>query len=297
MGDLVEGFVEYCRAKGLTQHTIETYRSNVRTFLQACKKPLNVKLDGLKGFLAELRAQDKAASTLKGYFAAINAFYDYLAFSGAMSSNPVIPFWRRYLARLRTRGECRQLISVEDMRLLISSIHDILDQALIMVLAKTGMRRGELLLMKVENLDFRNNIIWIPETAKRTNRTAFIDGELAAVLRKYLSWRKERARSEWLWISKHGGRIHKDYPGKVLAAQGAALGLHTPGGPLNQRLTCHCLRHFFTSWLFRAGMNPEYIKWLRGDAVKDAWEIYNHINPEAVRKEYLLRMPGLLGLF
>lgn len=295
MGDLVEGFVEDCQAKGLTRHTIETYRSNVKAFLQACRKPLNVNLDDLKGFLAELRARDKAASTLKGYFAAINAFYDYLAFSGAMPSNPVISFRRRYLARLRAKGECRQLISLEDMRLLISAAHDILDLALIMVLAKTGMRRGEMLLMKVESLDFRNDIIWIPCTAKRSNRIAFIDGELKDILREYLSWRQERTGSSWLWISKHGGRLHKDYPGNVLAALGAALQLHTPGGPLRQRLTPHCLRHFFTTWLFRAGMNPEYIKWLRGDSLGEAWEIYNHVDPEAVKKEYLLRMPRLLS--
>ncbi|KPQ42207.1 MAG: site-specific recombinase [Candidatus Methanoperedens nitroreducens] len=295
----INGFTQDCKARGLTHHTIQTYKSCCTDFLERYPDPTVVRLDELRSYLGELRARGLQGSTLKGYFAALSSLYDYLVFEGIYDSNPIPGFNKRYLCRLKFQsGEenTRQLISIQDVSLLISNAGSIIDIALILFLAKTGMRRKELLSIQVSDLDFKNDIIRIPKTAKRSNRISFIDNELKSILEEYLSWRLEFAKSPWLWITSAGGRIHKDYPNEVLADLGAAIGLHTPGGPLADRLTCHCLRHFFTTSLFRAGMNPEYLKWLRGDSLrKEAWEIYNHIDPEMVRVDYISRIPKLLN--
>jgi len=40
-------------------------------------------------------------------------------------------------------------------------------------------------------------------------------------------------------------------------------------------------------------MRREYVQWLRGDAIKEAVDIYYHIDPEDVRKSYLAYIPKL----
>ncbi len=293
--DLIENFISDCRARGLTPHSIETYKSNVKSFLHACKDPCTVHIEDLRTFLNNLRDRGLSGSTLKGYFAALSAFYDYLVFEGIIQNNPVISFKKRYLSRIKDQHNTRQLISIQEMQLLIKAAKSIREKAILMTLAKTGMRRGELLSLQVEDINLKNSTITIPAKAKRTNRLTFMDDELKGVLLEYLSWRVFRAKSSWLWITKHGGRIHKDYPGKIIAMMGAALGLHDPAGLLCSRLTPHCFRHWLTTHLFRNGMNPEYIKWLRGDSLKkDAWEIYNHIDIEEVRQEYMRCIPKLI---
>ncbi len=292
--DLIKGFEADCRARNLTYHTIETYRSCCKDFLQRYPDPTSVGLNELRDYLGNLRFRGLQGSTLKGYFAAISSFYDYLVFEGAMSINPVTSFRRRYLSRVKDQHECRQLISIEDMRLLVRAAPGIREKAIILLLAKTGIRRGELLSLCIEDIIFKSDTIIIAPKAKRSNRLAFIDEELKEVLMEYLEWRESRARTSWLWISNRGGRIHKDMPNRMLADLGALLGLHTKEGPISGKLTCHCMRHFLTTSLFRAGMKPTYIKWLRGDSIKESWEIYNHVDPEDVKKEYLARIPKLL---
>jgi len=72
--------------------------------------------------------------------------------------------------------------------------------------------------------------------------------------------------------------------------------MHDPHGPLERKLTPHCFRHFFTSYLFRAGMTPLYIKFLRGDSLRtESWMIYNRIDSELVRAEYMRCMPQILS--
>jgi integrase/recombinase XerD len=72
------------------------------------------------------------------------------------------------------------------------------------------------------------------------------------------------------------------------------IGLHDPASPLlEKRFTPHCARHFFSTWLYRAGMEERYIAWLRGDAPRGAMGPYVHIDPEDVRKSYLAHVPRL----
>lgn len=295
---MIKEFVADCQARGLTQHTIETYRSTVKSFLQRCKDPCTVDFEQLKAFLADLRARNLSGSTLKGYFASIAAYYDFLIYQGAMESNPIPAFRKRYLRiKEQQNGEnTRQLLSVQQVQLLVSAAPGIREKALIMVLAKTGIRRGELLSLRTGDIGLKDGTIRIPAKAKRSNRLTFLDEELKETLREYLSWREGKARTSWLWITDHGGRIHKDVPNRILADLGAAMGLHIKEGPISAKLTCHCMRHWFTTHLFRAGLNVEYLKWLRGDAMrKEAWQIYNHIDIEEVRAEYLRKVPKLIS--
>lgn len=302
MDDFVEGFITDCEARGLTAHTIQTYQGCVKSFLQANPEPSRVDLDVLRRYLKHLRSMGLQGSTLKGYFAALSTFYDYLIFEGILSSNPVLPFRKRYLTRIKrsTGGEnTRQLISVQQMRVLILAAEHIQDVAILLFLAKSGLRRQEFLDIRLSDLFLENGIIFLIPKSKRSQRTIFVDDELAEVLKKYLSWRSRVASSPWLWINRdgktRGKKLDRDYPGMLIASLAQPMGLHDPKGPLCSRLTPHCLRHFFTTHLFRAGLSPIYIKWLRGDSPgKEAWEQYNHIDPENVRAEYLRRIPKLI---
>ena len=296
----LEGFCLDCEARGLTRHTIQTYRSNLNDFLKKISDPLWATRDDLKRYLLDLRAKNPAGSTLKCHFSALSMFYEYLIYEGLAQFNPVLPFRKRYLSRIKLiiGGEnTRQLISIQNMRTLILGADNPLDLAILMVLAKTGIRRGELLDMTIYSIDLQHGMIRLPAKSKRCQRIAFIDQELSNVLNFYIQWRAQRALSPWLWINRNTGKkMDRDYPGELIASLAAPLGLHVPRGPLCYHLTPHCFRHFFTTYLFRAGMDPQYIMWLRGDSMgRQSWQNYNHIDSEAVRMEYLRRMPTLIS--
>lgn len=290
----LERFVLDCKAKGMTKHSIETYKSNVLEFLTYNPEPRAVSVDHLRSYLEKLRYRQLSHATLKGYMSAVSSFYDFLIFEKEIQVNPVLPFRKRYLDRIKSQPESRQLISIEEMRALYKAARNIQEKALIMILAKTGIRRGELHDLRESDLDFVRKIIRVPQKAKRSNNIAFMDDELETVLKDLILWRQQRAKTDWLWISTKGGRIHKDAPGMILAELGRKLHIHQDNGPLDRKLTPHCFRHFFTTNLFRAGMDPQYIKFLRGDSLrKESWQIYNRIDIELVRAEYMKYVPQI----
>jgi len=125
-----------------------------------------------------------------------------------------------------------------------------------------------------------------------------MDEELIHIMGKYCVWWEDFSSTKYIWTNKYvNNRMTKDLPNQIIQHHGAKLGLHNtdPDAPLEQRLTCHCFRHFFTTQLYQKGMSPEHIKWLRGDSLsREAWQIYLHIDPEDVRTEYFRCIPSLL---
>lgn len=288
---MIEDFLTDCRARGLAEHTIETYASNVKTFLEACNEPCNVDMEVLKAFLGSLRARELNGSTLKSYFAAIGAFYDYLLFVGKVQANIVPVFRKRYLRiKLQHGGEnTRQPGSVDQIReLLDAARHDILGKTLILFDAKTGLRRGELIAMDIYDLNLGSGDFRTKPKAKRSNRLGFLDAELTAALREYLDWREPIAKEPALWINpKTGLRVSRNFVYYTIRGYAELTGLHDPAGALIRKFTTHNLRHHFTTRARKAGMTREFIRELRGDRLKDAVDIYDHIDPDELRNSYL----------
>lgn len=303
----LEDFITDCIARGLTQSTVATYRCNVRDFLDHIDKdPTEIHMDDLRAFLAHLRTMSYtvghqqrkgvAPSTLNAYFSAISSYYDFLMWEEIINSNPIPMFRKRYLRfKIQRNGEnTRQLASINTMRELLNrSENEILALALITFGAKSGLRKGELIAMNVENLNFKEMEFIVPDKPKRTGRLGFIDDETAVILHKYLEWREPRARTNALWISPMGHRIgvSENGPCEIIKKYARIIGIHDDNGPLNKKFTTHCLRHFFTTHLRRSGMRRELIQELRGDSEKDAIDIYDHIDKEELRKSYLQHIP------
>jgi len=301
--NLVEGFRKDCQIRGLSKGSIPRYLSVIKIFSQYLEwrgvDLLEVDRNILRDFLEYLRIERNVAhKTVENYFTVLSSLYEYLAYEGYIDLNPVLPVRKRYVRRYKdnNEGQMRKLISTEEMKMLINSTVDIRDKAVITLLAKTGIRRNELITLDVEDIDWIDHSIKLKPTAKRSNRIIFFDDETAFILRRWLRARNSRDKidSKALFINSYGGRLNRN--GIYLAVTKAAerVGLHDPASDqMEDHFTPHCLRHFFTTHLRRAGMPREFIQELRGDARKEAIDIYDHIDRKELRESYLAHIPQL----
>lgn len=300
---LIEGFQSDCRIRGMAKGSIPRYLSVIKIFcgyLDGRKITLlDVDRDILRDFLEYLRV-DRCVShkTIENYFTVLSSFYEYLAYEGRVDRNPVLPVRKRYLKRYKDgdEGQMRKLISVEEMAQLINSTLDIRDKAIITLLAKTGVRRNELITLDIDDIDWVEQRIRLKPAHKRTNRIVFFDDETALILHKWLRARESGKvkNPQALFISDWGERISRN--GVYLAVTNAAerIGLHDSGSErLEDHFSPHCCRHWFTTHLRRAGMSREFIQELRGDVRREAIDIYDHIDKKELRESYLAHIPQL----
>jgi integrase/recombinase XerD len=178
----------------------------------------------------------------------------------------------------------------------VNSILDPRDRAIVVLLAKTGIRRGELLRIDVDDINWEENSITLKPTPKRSNRVVFFDDECARVLKKWLRYREKlNPRSDALFISyQSGDRLSRNAVWHAVVKPAIRLGFHDPtSSRLEDHFGPHCLRHWFTTWLIRNGMPRDYVKELRGDRRREAIDIYHHIDRHELRKMYLACIPQL----
>jgi integrase/recombinase XerD len=253
----------------------------------------------IKGFLDYLRKEREIGQkTVENYFCALSSFYDFLEYEDYVDKNPINSVRKRYIRRYKDNddGQVRKLISVDEMARLIRSVLDVRDKAVITLLAKTGIRRRELINLDVDDVNLVDQSIRLKPTPKRTNRTVFFDDETALVLHRWLRTRASRNSkgSEALFINNEGCRLNRN--GVYLAVTRAAeqIGLHNPKSDRTEdHFSPHCCRHWFTTHLRRAGMPREFIQELRGDVRREAIDIYDHIDKKELRESYLAHIPQL----
>jgi integrase/recombinase XerD len=305
-GELLDEFLLDADVQGLTEKTQVTYRSDLEHFIEWLDSPLTeVGRHELKGFLAHLKNERTARdgstglkqNTRNTYFSAISSCFKYLVWEGYIDDNPVPPFRERYMDNSRDSGSSkRQLISDEEMSSLVHSILDPRNRALVMVIAKTGIRRSELVTIDLEDIDWDQQSITLKPTPKRSNRLVFFDGECARSLKRWMDARSnaDDLDTNALFTNQHGTRLKRNSIYRAVTKHAEQVDLHDPDADdLKQRFTPHCCRHWFTTHLRRSGIQREFIQELRGDTRRDAIDIYDHIDEQELREAYLAHIPTL----
>lgn len=303
--ELLDEYLIDAELQGLSEKTLKTYRSNLQTFSEWLDGDLReVDRNELKGFLYYLRNERQGLhgsiglsnSAVNTYFAALNSLFQFLTYEHYVENNPVPAFRQRYVESSRTgQGSKRQLISVEEMATLVHATLDVRDRAIIVLFAKTGIRRNELIQIDLEDLDWELQSVQLKDTPKRTNTLVFFDGECSRILQRWLRARNDQeTNSNALFTNQYGDRLKRNGVFQAVARNAEAVGLHDPNATeIEKRFTPHCCRHWFTTHLRRSGMKREFIQELRGDTRSDTIDIYDHIDRKELREAYLAHIPTL----
>jgi len=300
--DLVEQYKEDCDIRGLSTESTRRYISSIKIFVQYLEEDgldlLSIDRTVFRRFLDYLRkGRGVSQKTIENYFTAISSFYEFMEYEGYIDNNPVQSVRKRYIRRYKdnNEGQMRKLISVQEMEMLINSTMDIRDKAVITLLAKTGIRRNELIKLDVDDVDWVEQSIRLKPTPKRTNRMVFFDDETAFILKRWLRTRDNRKnKSRALFINNQGNRLNRNGVYMAVTKAAESVGLNDPSSRrMEDRFSPHCCRHWFTTHLRRAGMPREFIQELRGDVRREAIDIYDHIDKKELRESYLAHIPQL----
>jgi site-specific recombinase XerD len=219
-------------------------------------------------FLAKKTA-DASEWTARKYYLALGAAFERAKTWGHISENP----WRR-VKKPRTPEALPGYFTREEFRSLLASIHDRDTRELVTVAGLTGLRRGELLAMQWDWVDFSRRVLTVKNsegftTKSKKARVVPMCDEVVTVL---LS-RRERANEEaGLVFTRKGRAIAPDYLTHRLKSAIRRAGL-----PRN--LHFHSLRHTFASWLVQGGVSLYQVARLLGHSSTAVTEKYAHLVP------------------
>ncbi len=256
LSPLLRSFERHLRAANRADSTIASYLASLRqaeAFLAARDVGLlGAERADLEAFLGDLLAR-QAASTAATRYKVLRLFYQWLEEEGEVIGNPT--------AKLRPPIVPEQPVPVvpeDGLRRLLATcagkgFNDRRDAALILLLVDVGPRRGELMGLKLSDVDFDLDVLLVLGKGRRERALQF--GRNAALaLDRYLRTRARHkdAALPWLWLGRKG-RLTEWGLVLMLRRRGAQAGL--PG------LYPHQLRHTFAhEWLAHGGGETDLMR-------------------------------------
>jgi site-specific recombinase XerD len=207
----------------------------------------------VEAFMADLLARGRSASTALTRYGGLQAFFRWCAEDGEITDSPMRNMSRPMVPEqpvpVLTDDQLRDLLRVCDGRGFLERR----DTAIIRLLADSGMRRTELAMLRLDDVDEDQGVAWVLGKGRRVRGAPF-GNKTALALRRYTRVRATHAHaaSPMLWLGKVGPFTGAGVQ-LMLARRGRQVGI--------EGLHPHQFRHTFAhQWLQEGGNEGDLMR-------------------------------------
>jgi integrase/recombinase XerD len=275
-------------AARLAPRTVDAYARDLRdleAFLGG--SPEHATTDRLAAYVAQLRADGLASTTIARRVAALRAFYRHQVLVGARPDNPAaeldLPKRRRALPKTLSPGEVEKLIDAATG----TAPRSLRDRALVELLYGAGLRVSEAVGLERAAIDLEGRLVRCTGKGSK-ERIVPIGREAVEALRRYL------ARGRPYLDKRHHPELFLNAQGGALTRAGAFLILRRlaeSAGLDPARVHPHLLRHSFATHLLEGGADLRSVQEMLGHADLATTELYTHVSDRRRRELYFRAHP------
>ncbi len=292
---MIKELQEYCDylqyQKNYSEYTIENYCSDIIQYLDyLTSEGINfkkVEYSDLRFYLMYLKEEkNENNSSIDRKLSALRGFYRFLATEKITDNNAFSLVTglkkEKKLPRYFEYNELEELFKVPDLRTALGQR----DRLILEMLYATGLRVGELVSVKVGDIDLGSRVILVVGKGNKERRVTYGD-YCHDALKLYLS-------DGYLKLNKNGSDyLFLNNNGEVITERGIRYVLDQviKKTSLNKSISPHVLRHSFATHLLNEGCDLLTVQKLLGHESISATQIYTHVTTERLKEVYYNSFP------
>lgn len=289
----VNDFIRRKRVTGKSLRTLNEYSRFLKKFFERVvnKGPRDVSEDDIEDYVIELQDKGLAQNSQRKYLDTLSSFYQFLVSSPKynIQYNPI----KSIAVDMSYEKKERPLFATWDnARKLIFFIRDPRDRCVCVILLKTGMRISEALNLRMQDIDFEKEWIYIKKRKGGKEGYVPIDEEVVRAVKRYLLMRP-RVDSDYLFISLRGAMLSRVQIGRRIKEYAVKLGIAEDSRDFHKKFTPHIFRTIFTTEMRNRRMREDILKRIRGDSLRDVMDLYTNVTREQIKEEYDNCIPKL----
>lgn len=254
--------------KRYSSHTRTSYISVLQKFFSfySDMDPLQLTMDELGKFNNDYIIENNySVNTQRQLISAIKLFYANTSDHNMRIESMVRPKKSRKIPVILEKHEIKEMID---------STANIKHKTIISALYATGMRRSELLNLKMIDIQRENMYISIKDAKGRKDRNVPLSHQLLILLRKYY---KMYRPAKYMFEGSVGMKYSSASVNNIIKASAKRA-------RINKNVTCHTLRHSYATHLLDKGVNLRYIQELLGHSSPKTTEIYTYVRPDYITR-------------
>ena len=278
-------YLDYLKyQKNYSDYTIKSYQNDILEYLNYLNsESLNfkkVEYSDIRFYLMYLKDTKKDDnSSINRKLSSLRGFYKFLANEGIVKSNVFSlvngPKKSKKLPRYFEYNELEELFKVPDTRTALGQR----DLLILEMLYATGVRVGELVSIKVKDIDMSNHNILILGKGNKERLVQF--GEYCEeALKMYLGDGRVALNSkdsDYLFLNNNGGELTERGVRFILDRLIQKTGI-------NKSISPHMIRHSFATHLLNEGCDLLTVQKLLGHESIKATQIYTHVTTDRLKE-------------
>jgi integrase/recombinase XerD len=240
----------------------------------------DIRRNHLEGYTEQEQDKGLKITSIRSKLEHIYAFFQFLS-----AAEIIDPELLAKKIKFKLPDMLPRAMDPEDVKRLVSVIDDVRDRALILLLLRTGMRIGELLDLRVTDIDLneRKIMIYLGEKNSR-GRVVYYSDDAEEALKAWLRIRDPERKHLFYSIVRKGCSITYVGARRIFTKWLEKAGLAHKGYSL------HRLRHTFASELLNAGLRLEVLQQLLGHASIMQTRHYARLTDRTREQEYFHAM-------
>lgn len=241
-------------------NTVRTYVSFFEIFIKHYRdKELHaINESDIRAFLQTLIRRNVSNSYLNQAINAIKFYYEI-----------VLGMPNRFYEIERPRKESKlpKVISKEEILAIVENTNNIKHKCIVELLYGSGLRRSELLNLKITDVDSKRMLIKVEGGKGKKDRQTLLSKSALEDLRIYFKeWKPQKYLFEGRKASRYGAESVLNIVKRAAVKAG-----------IRQTVTPHVLRHSFATHLLESGVDLRQIQVLLGHGSSKTTEIYTHV--------------------
>ena len=201
--ELMEAFLAAKRVEGCSQKSLKYYRSTINAMPDTVGKQVQEIVTGdLRTYLTAYQKEKGSSKvTIDNIRRILSSFFSWLEDEDYILKSPV-----RRIHKVKTASNIKETYSDETLELMRDSCSEMRDLAMIDLLASTGMRVGEMVLLNREDIDFNERECAVFGKGDK-ERMVYFDARTKLHLQSYLNSRTDENAALFVSLKAPYGRL------------------------------------------------------------------------------------------
>lgn len=179
------------------------------------------------------------------------------------------------LERPKREYKLPNVLSKEEVKLILEAHGNLKHKAMLSMIYACGLRRSELLSLKLVDIDRQRNMLSVRNAKGRKDRLVPISDKMIELLEDYAKNYKPKV---WLFEGQNQGVQYNEQSLQCVLKQALAK------ANIRKPATLHWLRHSYATHLLESGTDLRYIQELLGHKSSRTTEIYTHVSRKSLQK-------------
>ena len=247
--------------KKYSDSTVKNYVYSFESFINYYKdrQLFSINENDIRLYLQKLIKEKRSNSYINMSINAIKFYYEM-----------VLGMPNRFYSIERPRKESKlpKVLAKEEIIKMISQTKNLKHKCIISLLYSSGLRRNELLELKLEDINSKRMLIRVEQAKGNKDRYTVLNKSVLEDLRKYFKIYKPKT---YLFESPIPGNKYSNSSVLQIVVKAAKK------AGIKERVTPHILRHSFATHLLESGTDIRYIQLLLGHNSTKTTEIYTHV--------------------